>query len=362
VTRRPPQEAPEDIYLTTEVARFVERLLPGDLLLFDTLHPVGALIKFAENRPVSHCAVHIKCGAYLNATGGDADRKAVQPGTVEERFASPRERTVTALRHHDADKDLGAEWAVERAKAIREESDKYAYLNIVSIAPACFVRAYVSPASGLLAPMVRLLGGIADTFIDDLALASERKGSRAADQRQTLTCSEFAYKALHAPGDHRKVLVENSIAFSRLADDLRAGPRHRGPAEANEFLMDGVELVFNAAFFQPSAAEPLLPWEEGRVRAPDAKAFVSEGVRQVLRILGYNSTLGKYRRPAVRGDALVPDVVTPGDLWGSRSFRTVAVLHRPPGEQDEELSKQRPAQPERGSQTPLALPESDWPM
>jgi hypothetical protein len=45
------------VLLTTNEDQFMDSLKPGDLLLFDSVHMLSELIKFAENRPVNHCGV-----------------------------------------------------------------------------------------------------------------------------------------------------------------------------------------------------------------------------------------------------------------------------------------------------------------
>ena len=52
------------VRMTRRVETFSKAIHAGDVLLFDTIHPLSELIKFAENRPVNHCALYLGEGEF----------------------------------------------------------------------------------------------------------------------------------------------------------------------------------------------------------------------------------------------------------------------------------------------------------
>jgi hypothetical protein len=46
-------------FATSGADAFLGELAPGDLLLFDSSYRASALIKFADNSPVNHCAIFV---------------------------------------------------------------------------------------------------------------------------------------------------------------------------------------------------------------------------------------------------------------------------------------------------------------
>ena len=56
--------AANPVAMTGSVEGFINSLRTGDILLFDTIHPLSQLVKFAENRPVNHCALYLGAGEF----------------------------------------------------------------------------------------------------------------------------------------------------------------------------------------------------------------------------------------------------------------------------------------------------------
>ena len=57
--------------------RFICRLRDGDVLLFDTLHPVSHMIKLADNSPVSNAAIYQESGQCIIHASADDRRERV---------------------------------------------------------------------------------------------------------------------------------------------------------------------------------------------------------------------------------------------------------------------------------------------
>jgi hypothetical protein len=347
--------APPEVVLTSSLEEFVRELKPGDVLLFDTLHPVSAAIKCAENRPVSHCALHTGGGAFLHVTGHAPDGAtlqpgtgdALQPGTLETRLKSRDDRTVTARRHSTACGEDGAEWALTSATALLKESTAYSYLSLTSLAVPCFCRAYrrYLEAEGHDTPpwlrtILRTVEGQAVALVDiTAAFAEEAEVGGMSSGKKTLTCSEFVYGCLSSSG--RQVAVPDNLVQWRLD---RLAPASRGGGLRTLSGATPVEFSPDLLDFNP-ALRAYPPHRGLSLRTAGSSDLARAAVKVVCDLLEYNVKHGKYGVPGrplqhlAMSDGIVGAFVTPGDLWSSPSLDTVAVLHRPPSRADVGLDK-----------------------
>jgi hypothetical protein len=332
-------EAPNrEVDVTTDLSRFVDVLHPGDVLLFDTLHPVSALIKFGENRPVNHAALYLGDGSFAEATAHpDKDRAAVQARSLGGRLASRRDRTVTAFRHVDATAYGGGTGVVARAQQYLEARDlAYSYLDLVSLVVPSFFRSYGaalgargSRGVALAVALRRFLPALVSAMEADAADDDGGDGTAPYGRLPpTLTCSEFVFRCHQEATPSRRLEVTEPLASwselwragRRRSDSgaegvvlhrfLRAPGGSRGPSGGGH----------DEAFPGPGSGPEL--WQQLTRRA----------ARTVLALVRRN--LREVKNAQIVPSAVVAETVTPRDLWSSPSLAATAVFHRPPSDRD----------------------------
>jgi hypothetical protein len=292
--------------IDTSLDAFVSRLLPGDVLAYDTMTPQGGLIQFADRRNVSHVSMYV--GEHMIV---DASSRKPEPGEVqkpirhlriETQFPLTRDRdrqgnvapdTVTAnrsliaLRHSRfiASPELGR-LAAEIAKRIHglqrvdpndtpwSFSPNDLLVLTLPVLTRSFETAYqyapfVGSAKDLIRWMLRIL----------------RKILNPADQdyRQGVTCSELVHRIL----THKDL----QLPLSPGTDGRGAVTEYLGTTRA---LLEEI-----AAEGDPDAA--LLLGELDWRTSPERR------VQQLGEIGGLDLQSGGF-------DA--SDMVTPGDIWG----------------------------------------------
>lgn len=380
---------PTEVRMTRSVDTFSKALRAGDVLLFDTIHPLSELIKFAENRPVNHCALYIGNGEFAHVgrhvPGRTRADPPVKPAARVEGLhtwlntsSGPYDRTVTALRHLKTKEGSDASLVAERAKYYLDPKDtSYNYLSLIALMVPSLFRTYRNyfGDSGAMKLVASTMRSVSRSLVDVLQKdATPRRATRA----RTLTCSEFVYRCFDEADGELTLTVTDPLG--RWPDPAGLKPPGRGPSVAHvagvagapfvatrridkgkgPLVVDGGDLVtfndsFRADFLGPplpdsiSSAEPRLapPESVAKIAAPKAQAGLS-GTRwdlgmlagkTILDIIRNNRTLSKYdegTRRAQAGDVFA-DLVTPRDLWSSPSLAAVAVLHRPPGPGDKDL-------------------------
>jgi hypothetical protein len=175
--------------VTDDAREFTAGLLPGDLLIFDSLGFESGLIQWADGAPANHAAMVIDETHLMEANRyhDDPDGPAVRRQPIAGHLGLDRVRTVTALRHIDVQartKDAGA--AVEAAKAM-ENTSTFAYLHLAVLGPKALRRTYGrdSTRDGLF--------GVALDLLLKVFEASMRRRAAKQPGRRGLSCSEFLY-------------------------------------------------------------------------------------------------------------------------------------------------------------------------
>ncbi|HXX91151.1 MAG TPA: hypothetical protein VEI83_13115 [Acidimicrobiales bacterium] len=387
------------IRMASEVGSFIAALHPGDVLLFDTLHPLSELIKFAENRPANHAGIYLGHNEFAHVgrhvRGARRGGPPVKPAARTERLDAwlapppgPYDRTVTALRHPRlAARATDADRVIQRTLAYTNPRDTtYDYVSLLALMVPSLLRTYK--------------GYLKDKRTLRLVLGTMRAASRAivdvigkegpSRDGRSLTCSEFVYRCFDEAGPAYRIEVLEPLgswpdpatlrspASATTKDGRRRRPRTAGGgagtagvdvppvpttvAAGGATVVRGADLVlfgdsFRADILGPmpvgdeaaAVAPPLAPKTVARATAVPGGAAGPAGGREaraagtsrdlalvaaqvVLDMLWTNRWLGKYDDAvdgASRGDVL-PDLVTPRDLWSSPSLSAVAVLHRPP--------------------------------
>jgi hypothetical protein len=381
--------------MTENVGDFIASLETGDVLLFDTIHPLSQLIKFAENRPVNHCAIYLGSGEFAHVGRHIPDPKRVgpplKPAARTERLADwlavqpgPHDRTVTALRHANVKSPSDASNVVARARSYIDPRDTtYNYLSLVSLMVPSLLRTYKSYLKDQGA--MRLVAGSMRAVSRSLVDVMEQGAIRADGARaRTLTCSEFVYRCFdEAEGgfglevteplgrwpDPSNLVQDNSSesGIARLApepgissddggaaDSLAIDDRALGETNGHP-IVDGAGLVvfddsFRADVLGPTD-ETLTSLDRGAEEGTTALGLTGTrwdlamlAGKVIMDMIWHNKALAKYDQEAgrVSPGTVFADLVTPRDLWSSPSLSAAAVLHRPPGPDDKYLDGMPP--------------------
>jgi hypothetical protein len=388
---------PTRVRMTSKVDTFSKWLLAGDVLLFDTIHPLSELIKFAENRPANHSALYLGGGEFAHVgrhvpglTPSDPPAKPAARNEGLETWlktsSGPYDRTVTALRHIKVKEASDARPVVERARTYTEpKNTTYNYVSLIALMVPSLFRTYKnyfgdSAAMKLMASGLRAVSqSLVDVLEED---AAPRRDARA----QTLTCSEFVYRCFDEADAGLALAVTDPLgrwpdpaglkgpspgrlaARSVATAETPAIATRRVGAGPGQLVIDGGDLVvFNDSFradwlgpslpepasAAPRRAEPTSPVAKIAGSPADARLAGTKwdlgmlAGRTILDMIRNNRNLSKYdkaSKTAQPGDVFA-DLVTPRDLWSSPTLEAVAVLHRPPGPADKDLDGV-PAQPE----------------
>lgn len=380
----PPADTAKRI-MTQSPDEFIRSLLPGDVLLLDSLHPVSGLIQFVENRPVNHTALYLEKGKCVHVTVHEPGEPAARKLDLHLRFRDhpgPYDRTVTAFRHTDViTKGASTKKVVERAEEyLTTIGTKYANLSLIAMLPGCLRRSYKAHLAGGRVPQT--LGRLLQ-LVSALTLSLVSGGSRVPDARVQrgkigLTCSAFVYRCYAESGAGLNVQITDPLrpwgSGRRLGSPGGAGTRAAGgtPTIEEQYgVVDGVDLIgFDASLRSmlegPSGPASGTRAATGTVNGESASARTESGefgdlVPEYLddaglsslytsahdlavceaqfdqELISHNNALEGYG-PRVRGGSpagaapgkAIPDLVTPRDFWASPSFQAVAILHRPP--------------------------------
>jgi hypothetical protein len=397
---------------------FIDQLKPGDVVLFDSLHPLSALIQFAENRPVSHAGLYLGNGEFAQVSReSEKHPAAARIESLNDRLKLPYDQTVTALRHIDVIGGEKTDLVVKRAHDYTDTVDtKYAYLGLITLmVPALFrtYEGYFDAGSSMTQRIGSVLETLSQAMLTVFEPDSEIVRQSAGFDKKTLTCSEFVYRcfmeadrpfpiALPDPlfayrpapssdgsvlhdrdasddalgGDpdggalilsmHRsltKVLVDtedgnDSFAggggdngfpatgqsdWDREIDELlgsvRSGSSRTGD-DGHHFPDDRHPLPVGSILVESSSAldvSRLVNVEPERsLGGRDTRRQLAAAAVQVVKsLVARNVGLDKYGTfrpgPGVDPSAVLPDTVTPKDLWSSESLIPVSIFHRPPG-------------------------------
>jgi hypothetical protein len=306
---------------TTSEREFIGHLRPGDILLFDSFLVTSALIKFADNSPVNHCAIFLggEGHEFAHVTHHQEDEPAIQVEEISTRLSQHHDYSITALRHQNADPVDGAPRAIERVQALRSGPSAYAYLNLIALFVPAFLRSYrpnLRPDGFRALALERAESGFLKSMsFDDegIDFTPPKAGLK------TLTCSQFVY--LCFARSQPELTLEISEPLVRYKT-----PEYRAHRGAEDEDSDFLGLEFHPGFGDDESTggpEPVVRGDDhlGSKLAGAAKLLVSN-------LLWHNRSLRRDGSTAMPGQP-VPELITPKDIWTSPSLVQTAVLLSP---------------------------------
>jgi hypothetical protein len=309
-----------DCLVTASDTEFMAELRAGDLLLFDSCHVASALIKFADNSPVNHCGVYVDHGVFMHVTHHDSGTPAVQKARVTDRLARYEDYHVVALRHRNADVDVGAPVVVARSRAFEAEPSAYAYLNLVALFVPAFLRSYRPrlrpdhPAAGVLERAENAFLQSIDFDQDRVTFDPPPPGTK------TLTCSQFAYLCYARSSEELTIEIRDPLA--RYSSPARPPVRGGGSRPLSQLLDLDLHRALSEEVFYGA------PDQARRGEQYLTRKLAIGAAKLIWDICWHN---GSLRSDAFTSTGhVVPELVTPRDLWSSPSFESRAVLVRPP--------------------------------
>ena len=323
----------ETVPVTSSVDTFLGALHDGDVLLFDNLHAVSNVIKLADNSPVSHCAVYQRDGEQIIHAGPPpAGAFAVRRESLRNRLDDRLTRTVTALRHGDP--KLGAAVLLEAERWLKKDSH-YAFKSLLDLAASCFNRSYGRPlADAEMKSHERLLRRISLLMSTLTAFVVDDESGV-----WSLTCSEFVYSC-HIATDPTSIVIEDPLSFwgEKGRSKVYVDDPGRRPGGPQPFT----RIAPEAHSDDDDDRKILFPNPDGVATPPPSAPTPGDSAADTLQTERYE--LDEERRsdqlrgkPVFRARGDEPPyapAVTPFDLWQSRSFTAVNVLHRPPTHDD----------------------------
>jgi hypothetical protein len=326
--------------LTTDRVQFDGAIKPGDLLLFDSLHLLSQFLQLADDRPVNHCAVYLggRQVAHCNRPRPEDPDRAVYSVALFDLLDLARVRTVTAFRHRRVDDGMSPEPVVTRAHGFVNAPVPYAYVDLARLAAPCLLRAYqYELATDHASAVIALLrSATAMTSVYD---RSKRLLSRKRSTPVGMTCSSFAYRCyVGDPGVRGNVgfpvaLTAPLATLAAPAVVRTSVPPARGPQPL--VGQPGTSVIGGLRFHPALEGAPRV----GGIAAPKGR-WVDDILTR--RAAARNGIVELMRTSRPVGEELpsgpVDAAVTPRDLWGSASFRPVALFHRLPGGPADELA------------------------
>lgn len=329
------------IHLTTDVDEFLGVLKPADVLLFDSARPLSGLIKFGENRPVNHSALLLEHHQLAESTqhGGGAGVRQIH---AREHLESPLHRTVTALRHESArTEDLSP--VLECADRYLGARTPYGFRSLYRLIVPSLYRSYLPHLESGTGTrnsnrrnerLLSIIGALVDSSLSYWNSPDPETGRRDDPDVNGLTCSEFVYRcfAEAAPTSH-PLCLEVIEPLIRIKGGREPAFRSNRPAFRSATIDEEDDLLFHESISTQSQTGSVSfrgsggPTKPQRELALVAKDILRGAVKR--RLLPARSDI---HHP--QGDAIVPDTITPRDLWSSPSLRPCAVLHRPPCPED----------------------------
>ncbi len=335
------------VTLTSDIKGYAKTLRPGDVLLFDSARPLSGLIKFGENRPVNHSGLFIGHGQFAEATS-HSPTNAVRANDLEDFLDSRRQRTSTAFRHVGATVADAAriDAVVDRANAYTNSKTSYAYRSLYRLILPSLYRSYrprgpATESTKKNEHWLSVLGALANSSLSIWGGGDPETGVVEPADGVGFTCSEFVYRCfVEEPDDAKRLDLEVIEPLSRLPDIMKNMMTFRGSASVGVDEFGAEDLVFHeslsgdeppmfqAAFRGPAAPGPSSAWS---VFADIARTAIKSSVKtKWLKLI--------HRDPGQASPGVVvPDTVTPRDLWSSPSLQAVAVFHRPPSPLDTDL-------------------------
>lgn len=272
-----------DVVVTTEIDAFVKALLPGDILVFDNMHWLSNLIKFADNSPTSHSAVVLPGNDLVDA--GEGEVAVLRTEITEYLNARHHTQAIQAVRPNSLAPDAGTKLA-EAVRQFEDTKHKFATMDLAWLAPAALRRSY----GALLIPGephdLAEIGNprVLRMLYRALEVACKLAGGKVGDDEFSLTCSEFVFRLFRAAGI--ELAIDHPLTFKK------------GESTAGD---DG-------------------PWTDLDI----ANELARIETRRELNKRVYPDLADQVDATA----GVQPDLVTPADLFRSSSVRPVAVLVR----------------------------------
>ncbi|MCW2637531.1 MAG: hypothetical protein JWQ99_3898 [Blastococcus sp.] len=260
------------VLVTSDADAFRNALLPGDVLVYDSLSFDGGLVQWGDRIPANHASLVLDSEQLIEANRKhppEDTRPAVRTELIEPRLRLEGVRTVTALRHRRVAGDgVPVEPVLQRARRQLGQG-VFAYAQIVALAPAAILRNYPTAAkdNGALGEAMTLALRLLNRALEPL---------QGVPDENRLTCSEYVYRCFDDVG---------------LSIDLQRRP----------LLADG----------RP-------PW------------MSEEQMAEFKRLYGLGGTAVTVRESGTGDPPSLAEHATPGDLWRSRDLVPVVVLHHPP--------------------------------
>ncbi len=329
--------------LTSDEEDFVSMLRPGDVLLFDSARPLSGLIKFGENRPVNHSGIYLGNGHFAEATS-HAENGAVRQSDLGDHLRSRRQRTVTAFRHRDAG-GRSMDPILERAQFYLESDTSYAYRSLYRLILPSLYRSYRPRGNGEESGdfeqrksqhWLAILNSLSQSSLSIWEGEDPETGKPGSDESSGLTCSEFVFRC-YSEAETDDPVKPLCIDVVEPLTRIRQPPDR--PTVRGADVGDHIGLMLHDSIVLES--DPRYPITRGRGE-PGAGDVWGEMARIAGRALETTvkrkllSLLGRTP-PGPGGSWVVPDTVTPRDLWSSPSLQAFAVFHRPPGPADNAL-------------------------
>ncbi len=389
----------EEYFITTKPDKFIDHLAPGDVILFDSISLISALIKFAEARPTNHSGLYLGDGEFAHVEGESEEHPAAaRQASLHQLLSTPYDTTVTALRHVDVAAGADAENVVARARRYVDEGDTtYAYLSLLALTAPGLLRSYdlyMSQGKAVARHIRSKVETLSDAIVTifDPEIDGAHQGLQSG--KKSLTCSEFVFRSFLEADPPMPISLPDPL-FSLApveAPDPGAGAGagalaagHDRDAEPSTFIVEFHESIASAladdgdgdetgpvdlndddAFWNIFAdrdaggggpvANP--PWllsdrmivpsgvtfagaldlgpvfgDRGLGGAHTRRQMAGAALRVAWNLVAHNGELDKYgtfRPGAIEAEKVLPDTVTPKDLWSSTSLTTVAQLHRLP--------------------------------
>ena len=193
-----PSAKNEDLKVTDDVKKFLKKLKPGDILLFDTITLVSQLIKFAENRPVNHCGVFLGGDTFAQVGSGTAHAHSANLRERLEERPGPLDRTVTALRHVDAldpkeSKRISNSIVKIADEYINVRKTDYSFVSLRHLMIPSLYRNYRNDLENTkhVAKFLPLISSFAKAILSHFG---QVESVSRLDGTKSLTCSEFVYR------------------------------------------------------------------------------------------------------------------------------------------------------------------------
>jgi len=160
---------------------FAEDLVPGDILLFATSSPVGAVIRKLDQSPFNHCSIYVGGGELLHTTWPD-EGSCIERTTLVAAAESMGISHIAVRRCASKDRDA----VVGNATRYEDEGAKYSYNDLLFLTAIGELAARLGDTSQLVNENLLIP-------IEWQAILQIHFGIAGAD---SLTCSEFVQRCL----------------------------------------------------------------------------------------------------------------------------------------------------------------------